>query len=76
MDGIGGYTVYGIIDTAQNARRDKALPIGLINDKTILKTDVKKGQTITFDMVDLDENSVILQLWRMQNSFFRRSPEE
>ena len=42
LDGIGGYTVYGVIDTTQNARQEKALPIGLINDNTILKTDVKK----------------------------------
>ena len=50
--------------------REKALPIGLINDKTILKTDVKKGDTISYDMVKLDEDSIVLQLRRMQDKLF------
>lgn len=70
LDGIGGYTVYGIIDTAENARKEKALPIGLINDKTILTTDVKKGEAINYNMVKFDEDSIVLQLRRMQNKFF------
>ncbi|NLZ53620.1 MAG: NAD(P)-dependent oxidoreductase [Thermoanaerobacteraceae bacterium] len=70
LDGIGGFTVYGIIDTAENARNGNALPIGLINDKTVVKTDVKKGETITYDMVKLDEDSTVLQLRRLQDKFF------
>lgn len=67
LDGIGGYTVYGLMDTCENARKDNALPIGLINEKTVLNTDVKKGQIITYDMVELDEGSLALQLRRMQD---------
>ncbi|HHV18518.1 MAG TPA: NAD(P)-dependent oxidoreductase [Thermoanaerobacterales bacterium] len=70
LDGIGGYTVYGVIDTAMNARKERALPIGLVNDKTILKTDVKKGDTINYDMVKLNNDSIVLQLRRMQDKFF------
>jgi len=70
LDGIGGYTVYGIIDTAENARKDNAVPIGLINEKTIVKTNIKKGETITYDMVELDEDSTILQLRRLQDKCF------
>jgi len=70
LDGIGGYTVYGIIDTAENARNDNALPIGLINGKTVVKTNIKKGETITYDMVKLDEDSTVLQLRRLQDKFF------
>jgi predicted homoserine dehydrogenase-like protein len=29
LDGIGGYTCYGLIDNLDNTRRDNALPIGL-----------------------------------------------
>jgi predicted homoserine dehydrogenase-like protein len=29
LDGIGGYTCYGLIDNVENTRRDDALPIGL-----------------------------------------------
>jgi len=71
LDGIGGYTVYGLIDTVENARKDNAVPIGLINNKTIIKTDVKKGETITYDMVKLDEDSTVLQLRRLQDKFLR-----
>ena len=70
LDGIGGYTVYGIIDTAENARKEKAVPIGLINENTVAKTDIKKGDTITYDMVELDEDSTILQLRRLQDKCF------
>jgi len=71
LDGIGGYTVYGLIDTVENARKDNAVPIGLINNKTVVKTDVKKGETITYDMVKLDEDSTVLQLRRLQDKFLR-----
>jgi len=71
LDGIGGYTVYGIIDTAENARKDNAVPIGLINDRTLVKTDVKKGETISYDMVKLDEDSTVLQLRRLQDRTFK-----
>ena len=70
LDGIGGYNVYGVIDIYVNSRKDNALPIGLINDKTILKTDVKKGETITYDMVKLDESSFALQLRRLQDNLW------
>jgi len=71
LDGIGGYTVYGLIDTVENARKDNAVPIGLINNNTVVKTDVKKGETITYDMVKLDEDSSVLQLRRLQDKFFK-----
>lgn len=67
LDGIGGYTVYGLIDTFENARKDNALPIGLVGPKVKLKTDVKKGETLKYDMVELDEDSFILQLRRLQD---------
>lgn len=66
LDGIGGYTVYGVIDTYANAKKDRALPLGLVNSKVKLKADVKKGQTLTYDMVELDEDSLILHLRRLQ----------
>ncbi|ADL08186.1 NAD(P)H-dependent oxidoreductase [Thermosediminibacter oceani] len=66
LDGIGGFTVYGVIDTYENAKRENALPIGLVNNNVVMTKDVKKGEVITYDAVKLDENSLILQLRRMQ----------
>jgi predicted homoserine dehydrogenase-like protein len=66
LDGIGGFTVYGIIDTYENAKKENALPIGLVNENVVMTREVKKGQIITYDSVKLDESSLILQLRRMQ----------
>lgn len=71
LDSIGGYTVYGVIDTFDNAKKQNALPIGLVNKKVVLKKDIKKGETITYDAVELDESSLILQLRRMQERLIR-----
>ena len=70
LDGIGGYTVYGVIDTFENAKKDNALPIGLVSPKVKVKTDIKKGETLTYDAVELDENSFILQLRKLQDMTF------
>jgi predicted homoserine dehydrogenase-like protein len=37
----------------------------------VLKKDIKKGETITYDAVELDESSLILQLRRMQDRLIR-----
>ncbi|KXG78313.1 hypothetical protein AN618_03790 [Fervidicola ferrireducens] len=66
LDGIGGFTVYGIIDTYENAKKERALPIGLVNKNVVMTKDVKKGEVITYDAVKLDESSLILQLRRLQ----------
>ncbi|KYO65264.1 NAD(P)H-dependent oxidoreductase [Thermovenabulum gondwanense] len=71
LDGIGGYTIYGLIDTCENAKKERALPIGLVNKNTVLKKDVKKGSVITYDDVELDENSTILNLRRLQEKIFK-----
>jgi predicted homoserine dehydrogenase-like protein len=70
LDGIGGYTVYGTIELAKTAKEINAVPLGLINKKTVLKNDVKKGEVITYDMVDLDGSSLVLQLRQLQDRFF------
>ncbi|MBB6217411.1 putative homoserine dehydrogenase-like protein [Anaerosolibacter carboniphilus] len=67
LDGIGGYTVYGTIESAIRAKECGALPLGLINQKSLLKQDVKKGEIITYDMVALDQDSLILQLRKLQD---------
>jgi predicted homoserine dehydrogenase-like protein len=70
LDGIGGYTVYGTLEKADVAKSLKALPLGLVNKKTKLLTDVRKGEIITYDMVTLDDDSLIVQLRRIQDKFF------
>ncbi|MDI3310380.1 MAG: SAF domain-containing protein [Thermoanaerobacterium sp.] len=70
LDGIGGYTVYGTVEVADVAKKINAVPIGLINKKAVLKKDVKKGEVISYDMVDLDKSSLVYQLRQLQDRFF------
>ena len=70
LDGIGGYTVYGSVEVYETAKEANALPVGLITKNTTLTKDVKKGDVITYDMVQLDETSFILQLRRIQDKLF------
>jgi len=67
LDSMGGYTVYGGLHPYRQAKDLNALPIGLVNEKTRIKVDVKKGQMITYDMVELDESSFILNLRHKQD---------
>lgn len=68
LDGIGGFTVYGVIASHVEAKKLSAVPVGIINSNTVMKNDVKKGEIITYDDVILDENSALLQLRRVQES--------
>ena len=71
LDGMGGYTVYGTIQTAKEAQENNSLPLGLVNDRTVLTADVKKGEIITYDKVKLDETSLVYQLRKEQEAMFR-----
>lgn len=65
VDGIGEYTVLGSIDTYEVAKEENLVPIGLINN-AIVKKDIKKGEFITYDMVDLDTSTTIYKLRQEQ----------
>lgn len=63
IDGLGGYAIYGEIDTVENARG--LLPVGLTEGVTIAKS-IAKGEPILIDAVELDDSSVLMQLRRDQ----------
>lgn len=71
FDFIGGDTVYGSIDTYEIARKENLLPIGLINTNTKAKVDIKKGEYITYDMVELDKDTLLYKLREEQDQFFK-----
>lgn len=70
LDGIGGYTVRGTFLSAKDAKERNALPIGLVNRNTKMQRDVKQGEIITYRDVQLDENTLMLQLRRLQDELF------
>jgi predicted homoserine dehydrogenase-like protein len=64
LDGIGGFNQYGELEVADKARG--LLPIGLAENVRLTR-DVKKGEAIAEDGVELDESSLLVKLWREQS---------
>lgn len=71
LDGIGEYTVLGSIDTYEVAKKENLVPIGLINEKAVVKRDIKKGELITYDMIDLDKTTEIYKLRMEQEKLIK-----
>lgn len=67
LDCIGGYTVYGSIEEHKMAKEQNLVPIGLINENTKVIKDIKKGEPITYDMLELDTNTNIYKLRQIQD---------
>lgn len=70
LDGIGGYTTYGSIDTHEHAKAEGYVPFGLINKNAVLKKDVKRGQLLTYDDVEIDTSTLIYELRQKQDEIF------
>lgn len=70
IDGIGGYTTYGSIATAEDAQKNGYVPYGLITNKTKMKRDVKKGQLLTLADVALDTQTLIYKLRKEQDAHY------
>ena len=69
LDGIGGYTCYGLIDNVENARRDDALPIGLAAGARLNRA-VAQDQTVTYADVTLPEGRLVDKLRAQQADHF------
>lgn len=67
LDYIGGYTVYGTIEKHDIVKEENLLPIGLIDEKTVVKKDIKKGEAITYDMIELNKDKTIYKLRKLQD---------
>ena len=70
LDGIGGYTTHGSICTEKEATEKGYVPFGLINKNAVMKVDCKKGDLITYDMVDLDKDTLIYKLRKEQDAMY------
>jgi len=69
LDGGGGYTVYGLAEKADIARRENLLPLGLAEDIRVIKKIPEDG-VLTYDDVELNEDSFLLKLRRKQDKIF------
>ena len=70
IDGIGGYTTYGSICKHEEAKEKGYVPYGLVNNKAVMKRDVKKGELITYDDIELDTSTLIYKLRQEQDKIF------
>lgn len=66
LDTIGEYCYRASIELADTAKNGHMLPVGLAKGAR-LKVDVPRDTVITYDMVELNEDSVLLQLRRIQD---------
>jgi predicted homoserine dehydrogenase-like protein len=64
LDGIGGYTCYGVIDTVDGAAG--LLPIGLTEHAT-LRRAVPRDEPVPLDAVELDDEAPLVGLRRRQD---------
>lgn len=68
IDGIGRFDIYGSIERASITHKENLLPLGLA-EGAVLKVNVKKGDYITRDQVELEDN-VLVNLRKLQDKLF------
>jgi predicted homoserine dehydrogenase-like protein len=64
LDGIGGFTCYGAVDTRSRARG--LLPIAWAHG-AVLRTDVARDAPVPLDGVDIDDSLDVVALCRRQD---------
>jgi predicted homoserine dehydrogenase-like protein len=52
LDGMGGFTAYGMLENYETAQSENLLPIGL-SEGCILKRDLSKDETVTYNDVEM-----------------------
>jgi len=71
LDGLGGYTMYGLIARAEVAQAEHWVPLGVAVGATVQRP-VKAGDILRYDDLALDESQTILKLRREQESLLKR----
>lgn len=69
LDGIGGFTCYGVVDNASTVQSENLLPMGLA-EGCRLRRRVSMDQPLTLDDVEVPENRLIDKLRRQQMEHF------
>lgn len=72
LDGLGGYTVYGLAENADTARADNLLPMGLA-EGCLLTRPVHRDQVVTRDDVEVPGGRVSDRLRAEQEAHFSRA---
>ncbi|MBE9473844.1 MAG: NAD(P)-dependent oxidoreductase [Chloroflexi bacterium] len=67
LDDFGGYTFYGLMDSADITRDLNALPVGLAPGAKVAHP-ILAGQILSWEDVSLDESSRVVKLRRQQDA--------
>ncbi|OCA87786.1 NAD(P)-dependent oxidoreductase [Bacillus sp. FJAT-27225] len=70
VDGIGGYSVRGVLETHVDMKKNGHIPIGLISGTVVAKRDIKFGQFLTLEDVELDTTTTVWKLRALQDQLF------
>ena len=70
IDGIGGYTTYGSIATAEETYKKGYVIYGLVNKKAKMLRDVPKGQLLTLEDVELDTTTQLYKTRKEQDAMY------
>ncbi len=70
IDGIGGYSIRGVLETHEEMKENGHIPIGLISGKVVAKRDIPEGRFLTEDDVELDPNTTVWKLRSLQDHMF------
>ena len=68
IDGIGGHTVAGLIDDAEDFRRDNLVPLGVLAGAKVVRP-VTAGEPLTYADVEIDTSQTIWALRQLQDTF-------
>lgn len=69
LDGGGGYTVYGLSERYEVARREKLLPFGFAYSGRVQRP-VAQDQALTWDDVEVDMSTPLYQMRKEQDRIF------
>ena len=73
IDGIGGSTMYGVIESASATREQNLVPLGLLEGARLLR-DVPIDAVITVDDVELRPGTTIAALRQLQDKLLAGMP--
>jgi predicted homoserine dehydrogenase-like protein len=69
LDGIGGFTCYGLLENSTVCKTEDLLPMGLSGGCHV-KKDIEKDRAITVTDVEMPPDRTCDRLWREQNQLF------
>jgi len=72
LDGIGGFTCYGVIENSEVVQKENLLPMGL-SEGCRLKRDIPKDQALTSDDVQMPAGRLCDKLRAEQDQYFYAS---